>query len=66
MTGPINVSSRAKAVVLTSGSPQDTNTLSDPDRVVPRHTTLTGIAPSFDLLLEPSSIQVLEIRTHRR
>ena len=66
MTGPIKVASRAKAVVLTSGSPQDTNTLSDPDRVVPRRRTLTGIAPSFDLTLEPSSIQVLEIRTHRR
>jgi alpha-N-arabinofuranosidase len=66
LTGPIKVSSRAKLVVLTSGSPQDTNTLSDPDRVVPRRRTLTGIAPSFDLTLEPSSIQVLEIRTHRR
>jgi alpha-N-arabinofuranosidase len=66
LTGSIKVSSRAKAVVLTSASPQDTNTLTDPDRVVPRHKTLTGIAPSFDLVLPPSSIQVLEIQTHRR
>jgi alpha-L-arabinofuranosidase len=60
------VSSQAKAVVLTSTSPQDTNTLTDPTRVVPKHRTLRGIAPIFDLTLEPNSINVLEIQTHRR
>jgi alpha-L-arabinofuranosidase len=66
MTGLTRVSSQAKAVVLTSTSPQDTNTLTDPTRVVPRHRTLKGIAPTFDVTLEPNSINVLEIQTHRR
>jgi alpha-L-arabinofuranosidase len=61
LTGVRAVSSRAKAIVLTSGSPQDTNTMTDPTRVVPRTTTLTGIAPTFDLALAPYSISVLEI-----
>ncbi len=62
LTGVRAVSPRAKAVVLASGSPRDTNTMTDPTRVVPRTTTLTGIAPTFDLTLAPNSIWVLEIQ----
>jgi alpha-L-arabinofuranosidase len=62
LTGVTAVSSRARAVVLASGNPQDTNTMTDPTRVVPRTTTLTGIAPTFDLALAPYSISVLEIQ----
>jgi len=62
LTGVSAVASRARAVVLASGSPQDTNTMTDPTRVVPRTTTLTGIAPTFDLTLAPYSISVLEIQ----
>jgi hypothetical protein len=36
--------------------------MTDPTRVVPRTTTLTGIAPTFDLALAPYSISVLEIQ----
>jgi alpha-N-arabinofuranosidase len=61
LTGVRAVSPRAKAIVLASGSPQDTNTMADPTRVVPRTSTLT-IAPTFDLRLAPYSISVLEIQ----
>jgi alpha-N-arabinofuranosidase len=61
LTGVRSVSSRARAIVLASGNPQDTNTMTDPTRVVPRTRTLTGIAPTFDLALAPYSISVLEI-----
>jgi len=64
LKGVRNVSPRAKAVILASSSPQDTNTLSDPTRVVPRTKTVTGIRRSFDYSLAPYSITVLEIRTH--
>ena len=36
--------------------------MTDPTRVVARTSTLTGIAPIFDLSLAPYSISVLEIR----
>lgn len=62
LSGLRSVSRRARAVVLTSGSPQDTNTLSEPTRVVPRTKTVNGIGPAFDLTFPPHSITVLEIQ----
>lgn len=63
--GVTQVSPQASAVVLTSNSPRDTNTLSDPTRVVPGTRTLTGIAPTFDLVLDPYSVTVVEIERTR-
>ena len=65
ISGAGNVSPQAKALVLTSSSPQDTNTLREPTKVVPATRTLTGIAPSFDLSLDPYSVTVLEIARAR-
>jgi len=53
----------ARATVLASASPQDTNTLADPTHVAPRTTIVTGVRPSFEYSLPPYSITVLEIRT---
>jgi alpha-L-arabinofuranosidase len=64
LAGVHAVSPRAKAVVLTSGSPQDTNTLSDPTRVVPRTSTVRGVGRMFDYAAPPSSITVMEIEAH--
>ncbi|MBV9998897.1 MAG: alpha-L-arabinofuranosidase [Verrucomicrobia bacterium] len=49
------------AVVLTSANPQDTNTLDEPYRVVPRIMQVRGGGPSFDLELQPYSVTVLPI-----
>jgi alpha-L-arabinofuranosidase len=65
-TGAHNLASRARATILTSTSPQDTNTLSDPDHVVPTTRTITGIGHAFDVTLAPYSITVLEIETRDR
>ena len=62
LSGVSALAPHAKAVTLTSASPDDTNTLADPDRVVPRTTTVTGIRPTFDYTLPPYSITVLELR----
>jgi alpha-L-arabinofuranosidase len=50
-----------RVVVLTSRNPQDTNTLSEPSRVVPLDTKVGGLGQSFDLQLRPYSITVLQI-----
>ncbi len=64
LSGVRAVSSRAKAVVLTAASAQDTNTLSDPERVVPRTMTVRGVGRTFETTFAPHSITVLEIRAH--
>lgn len=65
ISGSGNLSPQATALVLTSSSLQDTNTLSDPSHVVPAPRTLTGIAPTFDLTLDRYSVTVLEIARAR-
>jgi alpha-L-arabinofuranosidase len=62
LNGVTGIKSTAQAVVLTSGSPQDTNTLSDPSKVVPVTKKVDGLGPSFDLQLPPYSVTVLPIR----
>jgi alpha-N-arabinofuranosidase len=66
LSGVARLSREATAVTLTSASPQDTNTLSDPTRIVPRTRTVRGIAPTFDLDLAAYSITVLELHPRRR
>ena len=65
-TGAGKLARRARATILTSTSPQDTNTLSAPNRVVPTTRTITGIDHDFNLTLPPYSITVLEIDTRDR
>ena len=57
------VSPFANTVTLSSASPQDTNTLTDPTHVVPRTRTIFGVRHEFDYTLAPYSITVMEIRT---
>jgi alpha-L-arabinofuranosidase len=52
----------AKALVLTSNSPRDTNTLTEPTRVVPRSRFVFGVRGTFDYTAAPHSITVLELR----
>ncbi|MGW2830860.1 LamG-like jellyroll fold domain-containing protein [Streptomyces sp. NPDC001286] len=56
------VRSRATATVLTGASRAATNTLTAPDALVPRTSTVTGAAPSFTSVVPPLSVTVLELR----
>lgn len=49
------------AVVLTSHSLDDENTLDDPLRVSPRHERVTGLGPAFDHTFEPISLTLLRL-----
>jgi alpha-L-arabinofuranosidase len=62
LNGVSGIKPTAQASVLTARSPQDTNTLSDPAKVVPVTNKVSGLGPSFDLPLPPYSITVLPIR----
>ena len=59
--GADGLESTGEALVLTSGSPQDTNTLSDPRNIVPETTTAHNLGKSFDYRFKPYSVTVLQI-----
>jgi alpha-N-arabinofuranosidase len=63
--GLTQLAPQGRAVVLTSHSPQDTNTFGDPNRVVPAIKTVTGVGPSFSYSLPAYSITVLQLETGR-
>ncbi|MFI5676346.1 alpha-L-arabinofuranosidase C-terminal domain-containing protein [Streptomyces cellulosae] len=55
------VKKNARATVLTGPSPTTTNTLTEPDTLAPRSTTVTGAATTFTSTLPPLSVTVLEL-----
>ena len=61
LKGVGGVEATGEAVVLTSNSPQDTNTLSDPRKIVPVTTTARDLSQSFEYRFKPYSVTVLQI-----
>jgi alpha-N-arabinofuranosidase len=51
------------AIVLSSSSPQDTNTFEEPRKVVPITAEVNQVNRSFEYTFEPYSVTVLEIKT---
>jgi alpha-L-arabinofuranosidase len=60
LNGAQGIAKRGRAVVL-KGSPQDTNSLSNPYRVVPTTAGVDDLGNSFDYSLPPYSITVLRL-----
>jgi alpha-L-arabinofuranosidase len=56
-----DVASAGQAIVLTSRSPQDTNTLTAPRTIVPVTTRAGDLGRSFDYRFQPYSVTVLQI-----
>jgi len=61
INGAKKVASRGLLLVLTSGQPEDTNTLEDPAKVVPVTTKIKGLGTSFTRTFAPYSINVLQL-----
>lgn len=63
LEGITNVSPQATVTVLTSASPQDTNTLAEPRKAVPM-TSTAAVSGNFEFSFAPYSFTVLTIQTH--
>jgi alpha-N-arabinofuranosidase len=63
LAGMSNLRPEGTAIVLTSANPADTNSITEPTKVVPVATKFTGVAPAFTRTLEPYSITVLQLET---
>ena len=60
------VDSTGEAVVLASANPQDTNTLSNPTKIVPMTTLAQDLGQSFVYRFQPNSVTVLRIGAGHR
>ncbi len=65
LEGIAKVSPDATLVVVKSGKPDDTNTISEPVKVVPVTSTIKGIKKSFSRSLNPYSVSILLLQTSK-
>ena len=63
LTGATHVSPTAKLITLSGKTPGETNTLTDPTRIVPVETTFHKAAATFTYTIPAYSIHILELAT---
>lgn len=63
LAGVKKVSPRGAALVLSGTSPRDTNSISEPNRIVPRTLQVNGLSPDFRFQFAPYSVTILQIGT---
>ncbi len=61
LKGATRVGRSGKLISLSARTPEETNTLTEPTRIKPIASPLSGVAASFQHTLPPYSIQVLEL-----
>jgi len=62
--GVASTSSKANVITLAAG-PEETNSIDHPRNVVPKTTSISGVAPQFTYTLPPHSVVVMKIKSRR-
>jgi alpha-N-arabinofuranosidase len=62
LKGADPLASEATAMTLSSPSPDDTNSIDDPDHVVPVTTIVRNVKPTFTHAFAPYSVTVLQLK----
>ena len=63
LSGADHLQKSGKVVSLSANSTQETNTISNPERIKPVENELKNVSGSFEYVLAPYSIDVLELKT---
>lgn len=63
LTGFGTVHPNGTAITLTGSGPKDTNTMTEPTKIVPVTSTVTGLGKSFDYKFAPYSVTILKLQT---
>ncbi len=63
LKGVTKVSPEAEMAVLKGNKPEDTNSITDPENIIPVTTKTKGIAPVFTKTLDPYTVTILQIQT---
>ena len=61
--GAKHIAPGGTAITLSSARPGDTNSISEPTKIVPVTTSATGLGPKFDYSFAPYAVTVLVIST---
>ena len=63
INGVAALASQGSALIL-AGNPDDSNSMTQPKKIVPLAATMRGVKPIFTYKLPPSSIVVLKLKAH--
>jgi alpha-N-arabinofuranosidase len=62
ITGLGAIETKGQAITLSASSPDDTNSIAEPAKIVPITTNVEGLGANFTRTFPPYSITVLEIK----
>jgi alpha-N-arabinofuranosidase len=62
LNGVAKVSPAATVVVIKGNKPEDTNTITEPEKIVPASSTIKGAASKFKRTLDPFSVSVFQLQ----
>jgi alpha-L-arabinofuranosidase len=65
LDGIKKVSPQATLAVIKGNTPEDTNTIAAPEKIIPTTTSIKGISPKFKQTLQPYSVTVLTVQLNR-
>lgn len=63
MKGVTAVSADATVTVIKGDKPTDTNSITDPEKIVPASSVIKGVKRNFEHVLPPYSISILQLQT---
>ncbi len=63
LNGVAKVSPEGTLIVIKGDKPGDTNTITDPVKIVPSASTIKGVKSKFKRTLDPYSVNIIEIKT---
>jgi alpha-N-arabinofuranosidase len=63
IVGTRGIAAKGEAIVLSAGKPEDTNSITEPTKLVPVTTVIDGLGTNFTRTFPPYSITVLRLKT---
>jgi len=52
-------------IVIKGDKPEDTNTITEPEKIMPVTSKIKGVASTFIRTLDPYSVSILQIQTNK-
>jgi len=65
LNGIAEVSPEATLAVIKGNRPEDTNTITEPEKIVPSTSAIKGVAAKFKRTLDPYSVSVLQLQVNK-
>jgi alpha-N-arabinofuranosidase len=65
LNGIVNISPEATLVVVKGNNPEDTNSITNPVKIVPVTSTVNGLNKNFTRNLDPYSVSILQLQTRK-